>query len=189
MIAGIVILGGAEEARTRDRRSVVAVSDAAERFIDAAALARRFPKARIVFSGGSGELVAAAGDNAETAREALLAMGVEDARIVLERSSRNTAENAALTKALVRPADGERWLLVTSAWHMPRSVGCFRRVGWDIEPWPVDYRTSSWEDLFGTPPNAAEGLRQLDFTVREWIGLVAYYVTGRIDTLFPGPNR
>jgi len=113
----------------------------------------------------------------------------EDGRLILESKARDTWENAVNVKALVSPKTGERWLLVTSAWHMPRSVGVFRRVGFAIEPWPVDYRTADdWDALrlFDAP---ADGLKRLDTAMREWIGLVAYRATGRTDALFPAPER
>jgi uncharacterized SAM-binding protein YcdF (DUF218 family) len=105
--------------------------------------------------------------------------------LTLERQSRNTYENAVFSKAMVMPKQGERWLLVTSAYHMPRSVGLFRKAGFPIEPYPVDWRVSNISDfeIF-----AVQGLRRTDIAVREWVGLVTYRLRGRIDRLFPGPN-
>ena len=117
-----------------------------------------------------------------TAGRLMQALGVEAARIELEDKSRNTWENAAFTKALVQPKAGERWLLVTTAWHMPRAIGCFRAVGFPVEAWPVDYRLGprfSFEDDFIT------GIRQLNFIVREYIGLVGYAFTGKTSALLP----
>jgi len=85
----------------------------------------------------------------------------------------------------VRPAAGERWLLVTSAFHMPRAIGCFRAVGFDVIPWPVDYRTSGPGDAWRLFPRASEGLRRVDLAAKEWAGLLAYYVTGRSTALLP----
>ena len=97
-------------------------------------------------------------------------------------------ENAAKTKALVGPKPGERWLLVTSASHMPRAMGVFRKVGFPVEPWPVDYRTVGWSDALRLMESPAEGLRRLDLAVHEWMGLIAYRLTGRSDDVFPGPS-
>jgi len=91
-------------------------------------------------------------------------------------------------KALVQRKPGERWLLVTSAWHMPRSVGVFRKAGFPIEPWPVDYRTAGLWDALRPFEAPADGLKRLDTAVREWIGLVIYRITGRSDAVFPGPQ-
>ena len=106
-----------------------------------AALARSFPQARIVYSGGDASLLGNQPDEAQFALPLLESFGVARARIALERRSRNTYQNAAFSKELVKPKPGERWLLVTSAHHMPRAVGCFRRVGFDVEAYPVDWRT------------------------------------------------
>ena len=120
-------------------------------------------------------------------RQMLLGMGVEASRLTIEDRSRDTWENAVFTKAMVAPVAGERWLLVTSAWHMPRAMGVFRKAGFAVEPWPVDYRTTGWRDaatFFGSP---AEGLRRLDLVAKEYAGLVAYWLKGRSSALFPAP--
>ena len=97
-------------------------------------------------------------------------------------------ENAEFSKALVAPKAGERWLLVTSAFHMPRSVGLFRKAGFAVEPYPVDWRAGGRGDLVAISPIAVDGLERTDIAVREWIGLIAYWATGKIDELFPGPT-
>ncbi len=115
--------------------------------------------------------------------------GIARDRVTLETRSRNTAENAAFTKALVKPKPGERWLLVTSALHMPRAVGCFRRVGFPVEAYPVDWTTPPRLSLGRLLPSFAlsRGLRELDKAAHEWIGLLAYWVTGRTSSFLPGP--
>ena len=112
--------------------------------------------------------------------------GVARERVVLESRSRNTAENAAFTKELMKPKPGERWLLVTSAQHMPRAVGCFRRVGFAVEAYPVAWHTGMRISL--RPSDAmGGGLARTDFAIHEWIGLIAYWLTGRTSELLPGP--
>ena len=106
----------------------------------------------------------------------------------MERRSRNTQENAEFSKALAAPKTGERWLLVTSAYHMPRSVGLFRKAGFAVEPYPVDWRLRGAIDLLTFSIVATEGLGRVDTGVREWIGLVAYWVTGKTSEFFPGPE-
>ena len=115
-------------------------------------------------------------------------LGVGEDRVLLEREARDTWENAAKTKALVGSKPGERWLLVTSASHMPRAMGVFRKVGFPVEPWPVDYRTVGWSDALRLMESPAEGLRRLDLAVHEWMGLMAYRLTGRSDDVLPGPS-
>ncbi|MGE0851536.1 MAG: YdcF family protein [Hyphomicrobiaceae bacterium] len=189
-VSGIVVLGGAEDARIWKRRGIHAMNEAGERFTEAVALARRFPNARVVFTGGAVEILSEPSVGADAARTIFGDLGLrEDGRLIHESKARDTWENAVNVKALVSPKTGERWLLVTSAWHMPRSVGVFRRVGFAIEPWPVDYRTADdWDALrlFDAP---ADGLKRLDTAMREWIGLLAYRATGRTDALFPAPGR
>jgi uncharacterized SAM-binding protein YcdF (DUF218 family) len=106
--------------------------------------------------------------------------------VIFEDRSRNTYENAVLSKALAGPAEGERWLLVTSAAHMPRSVGVFRQAGWPVIAYPVDFRTSD-EIGFLQMPDAAQRWAELDQAIKSWVGLVAYWLTGRTSALFPAP--
>src|SRR4051812_25996313 len=138
---GIICLGGALDTVVSPARGEVALNEAAERMTVMAELARRFPNARIVFTGGSGRLVYHGSTGAELAARLFESFGIAKERIELEDKSRDTLENARFTKEMVKPKPGERWLLVTSAHHMPRSVGLFRSEGFPVEAYPVDYRT------------------------------------------------
>ncbi len=187
-VDGIVVLGGPEDARVSGARHAHALNEAAERLTETAALARRFPKAKIVFTSGSNDILSSPSIGADAGGLVLSDLGIGGRdRLILERRSRNTWQNAVYTKALVVPKPGERWLLVTSAAHMPRAMGVFRKAGFLVEPWPVDYRTAGPWDLLRPFDTPAEGLRRLDQATREWAGLVAYWLTGRSSALFPGP--
>jgi uncharacterized SAM-binding protein YcdF (DUF218 family) len=189
IVDGIVVLGGAEDPRVASSRHIHALNEAAERMTEAAALARRFPHARIVFTSGSVEIFSKPTIGADAGALVLEDLGISGAdRLILERQSRNTWQNAVYSKDLVDPKPGERWLLVTSAAHMPRAMGVFRKAGFPVEPWPVDYRTADAWDLVRLFASPAEGLRRLDQASREWVGLVGYWLTGRSDALFPGPQ-
>jgi uncharacterized SAM-binding protein YcdF (DUF218 family) len=186
---GIVVLGGSVDADLSAARGLAVVRGAADRVITAAALARRYPNARVIFSGGSGNLLSNDAREADYAASILESLGISRERLTMERRSRNTQENAEFSKAIAAPKPGERWLLVTSAFHMPRSVGLFRKAGFAVEPYPVDWRTGGRDDLLKFWSFAAEGLGSVDTGVREWMGLVAYRATGKIDELLPGPDR
>jgi uncharacterized SAM-binding protein YcdF (DUF218 family) len=187
-VAGIVVLGGAIETRLSAARDQLVVNDAGERHIAMADLARRYPQARLVFTGGSGSLKDGHVSEAEIVGRTADTLGLPRTRLILEDRSRNTHENAAFTADLVKPKPGERWLLVTSAWHMPRAVGCFRAAGFTVSPYPVDYRTAGRRDAFRFQGFASEGLQVLDLVVKEWIGLVAYRLAGYTDTWLPAPQ-
>ncbi len=187
-VDGIIVLGGSIDTSISTARGVTALNEAAERLSEGAALAKQFPGARLVFSGGSAEVFHRGETEAAGAKRLFARLGIAPERLVLEDRSRNTAENAAFTRDLVRQAPGERWLLVTSAFHMPRAIGCFRAVGFEVVPWPVDYRTSGGDDIWRFFPRASEGLRRVDLAAKEWAGLLAYYVTGRTSALLPGPH-
>ena len=186
-VDGIIVLGGAANALTTMDRGQIALNDAAERLTAFTALARRYPQARLVFSGGSGDPFAQQHREADLIPAFLREQGIEPGRLIIERDSRNTWENAVRSLELVRPAPWERWLLVTSSFHMPRAIGCFRRAGANLTPYPVDYRTARRFPLLRR--DSRDNVDLVTDAVREWIGLLAYRLTDRTPALFPGPEH
>lgn len=181
---GIIVLGGPIDPELSAAHGHPAVRNASDRIFSVVELARRYPNARIVFTGGSANLVSGDAREADYAATLLEQLGLAKERLILERNSRNTYENAVFTKALVTPKPGERWLLVTSAYHMPRSYGIFRKAGFAVEPYPVDWRVGT---LLTFDTLSADNLFRTDLAIREWIGLLAYRLAGRTDELLPGP--
>lgn len=184
---GIVVLGGALSPDISHARDTVALNEAAERMTVVAELARRYPDVRIIFSGGSGSVIFSERPEAEFALQLFETLGVARGRVVGENKSRNTVENAQFSRELAQPKPGERWLLVTSAYHLPRAVGIFRKAGFPVEAYPVDWRTRGAGDTLRPFPTMGEGLRRTDTAAREWIGLLAYWLSGHSAELFPGP--
>jgi len=184
---GIIVLGGAFDTLVSPARGVATLNEAAERLTALVTLARRYPQAKIVFSGGAPQVFYAGAREADLARDMLAEAGLDPERLVLESRSRNTFQNALLTKGILRPKASERWLLVTSAYHMPRAIGCFRRVGFPVTAYPVDYRTRGAADLLRPFDKVSEGLRRVDLAAREWVGLIVYWLTGRTSAFFPAP--
>lgn len=187
-VTGIVMLGGAAEPNISADRKTVALNDAAERITAVAALSRRYPQARIILSGGIGYLLGSR-DKTESAyaRDVLVSIGVPADRIEMEQKSRNTFENAVDSKALAKPKPTDVWLMVTSANHMPRAVGCFRKAGFPVTPYPVDYRTETPIRWMPTS-SIAKGLTAADKAVHEWVGLLAYHFAKGTE-LFPAPAQ
>ncbi len=182
-VDGIIVLGGA----IGFARGQVTFNEAGARMTTAMALAKEHPHARLVVTGGDGRLVGTGPSEAEGAQELFRLAGIEGERLTLEARSRNTRENALFTRELVQPKPGERWLLVTSAMHMPRAVGCFRAVGFAPEAYPVDYRTDGdRRDVFPFY-HMFNGMQLTDVATKEWIGLLAYRLTGYTPELLPGP--
>lgn len=184
-VAGIIVLGGGFEGGVNLARGGYELNASGDRMVEAAVLARRYPQARVVVTGGAGSLILDGEGDGDTAPRLLIALGVAPERLVLENRSRNTYENAVFTRELVEPREDETWLLVTSAFHMPRSVGLFRKAGFEVVPWPADYKTSGIETLGPAQDNVADSLQNLTIAMREWIGLIAYRLTGRIDSVLP----
>lgn len=185
---GIIVLGGAIEPDMSAAHGAPVFGPSIDRLIAAAALAQRYPNARIAFTGGNAGL-----DSSDPAREADFALpvfegfGFSKDRLIMERRSRNTEENAEFSKALLSPKVGERWLLVTSAYHMARAVGIFRKAGFLVEPYPVDWRMGGRDNLLRFSRFSVGGLGRVDTASREWLGLVAYWITGKTSEFFPGP--
>jgi uncharacterized SAM-binding protein YcdF (DUF218 family) len=183
-VDGIIVLGGAIDPVLSARHGMPSLNNDAERLTTFAWLARRYPAAKLVFTSGSGLLFDTQFREADIARQLFAELRLDTKRIVFERNSRNTYENAIFSKALVKPKPGETWILITSAWHMPRAVGIFRQAGWPVLPWPVAYRTGGAYDF-----EFADHIQLFDRAVHEWLGLLAYRLLGRTDALFPGPSR
>ncbi|HEY6023625.1 MAG TPA: YdcF family protein [Pseudolabrys sp.] len=183
---GIVVLGGAIAPRLSKDYGEPVISGDAGRIIAMAKLARNYPNARIVYSGGDASLFGNEPRETEFVYPLLDSFGVPRSRVALEARSRNTAENAVYTKELVNPKPGERWLLVTSAQHMPRAIGCFRKAGFVIEAYPVGWQgRRAFEPSLGRV--LAKGLARLDAAAYEWIGLISYWLTGKTSELLPSP--
>jgi uncharacterized SAM-binding protein YcdF (DUF218 family) len=185
---GIVVLGGPIDADLSVSHDAPVIRSAADRIVGAAGLARRYPNARIVFTGGSPNLFSNDAREADYAILVFESLGIDKSRLIMERRSRNTLENALFSKELAAPKPGERWLLVTSAYHMPRSVGLFRHAGFAVEPCPVDWRVGkTWPEALFFSPVVGDGVLRTDTAVREWMGLLAYWITGKTGAFFPGP--
>lgn len=186
-IDGIVVLGGGFEGGVNLARGGYELNSSGDRFVEAAILAARHPEAKVVVTGGTGNLILEGEGDGVTAPRLLTALGVATGRLMLESQSRNTYENAVFTKNMVNAKPGETWVLITSAFHMPRSVGLFRKAGFDVVPWPSDYRTSGKESAGISRDNPLDSLQNMSIALREWIGLLAYWMAGRTDQLLPSP--
>lgn len=186
-VDGIIVLGGGFEGGVNLARGGYELNASGDRFVEAAILARLHPEAKVVVTGGTGTLMLDGEADGVTAPRLLNALGVAPERLVLESRSRNTYENAVFTKEMVGAKPSETWLLITSAFHMPRSVGIFRKAGFNVVPWPVDYRTSGQEIIGLAQDNPQDSLQNMTIAMREWVGLFAYWMTSRIDQMLPAP--
>tara|TARA_R110002049_G_scaffold29552_9_gene100416 strand:- start:287 stop:1108 length:822 start_codon:yes stop_codon:yes gene_type:complete len=187
-VDGIIVLGGGEKLKQSLSWHTQELGDAGDRFIGAAVLAKHYPDAAIIYSGGSNLLrPVQKGKNGQNevdiAQTVLTAIGISKDRLIIESQSRNTAENFVFLKRILPKPNGT-YLLVTSAFHMPRSVGVARQQGINVIPYPVDYMTNKHEfrqwdfDFIGH-------LQILDLAWHEWLGLTAYYWTGKISEWLP----
>jgi len=177
-VDGVVVLGGGEQVGLSYAWQQPALGEGGERITTMVQLAKAYPNAPVVFTGGSGRMVQQGTTGAQVARQFAVALGLPPERISLESQSRNTLENALLSKALIAPAQGEHWLLVTSAFHMPRSLAVFCKVGWPMQAYAVDYRAQKG-NLMRLDWGFSKHLVNLNLAFKEWLGLAAYKLTGK----------
>jgi uncharacterized SAM-binding protein YcdF (DUF218 family) len=183
---GIVVLGGAIASELSREHGEPVVGGDGSRIVAMARLARAYPSARIVYSGGDASLSGDLPPESDFVYPLLDNFGIPRARVTLETRSRNTFENATYVKELINPKPGERWLLVTSAQHMPRAIGCFRKAGFAVEAYPVGWRTRRTAGPIWSR-SLSNGLASLDTGAYEWLGLISYRVTGKTTELLPSP--
>ena len=187
-VDGIIVLGGAVDEVVSAGRGFLSVNAEAERLMAPDSLLRLYPNARLIFSGGSGSIFPGPFKESDKVRSFWRDAIVDRGQVLYEEASRNTFENALLTKDLVHPKPGEKWLLVTSAAHMPRSIGLFRKADFDVIPYPVAFKSTGKDGQWYVPRTAGAALGHIETAVHEYVGLWIYYQTGRIDDLFPGPE-
>jgi uncharacterized SAM-binding protein YcdF (DUF218 family) len=181
----IIMLGGGVEAEVIAARGGFEMNQAGDRFIETLRLAREFPAARILVSGGDGSFSGNYEGDAVVATRFFEAFDVPADRLIRETDSRTTFENVENTKALLTANGLDRCLLITSAFHMPRSVGLFRKLGLDVLPWPTDFRTTGRASLALDFTQPSTNSQLMTTALREWTGLLVYYIAGRTHALFP----
>ena len=186
---GIVVLGGAINGPVSEARGQTVFNEGGERVTEAVILAKRFPQARIVYTSGTNSMAAGNSTEALQARKFMSQMGIAAERVTIEDKARNTDENARYTAAIVDPKPSQTWLVVTSAFHMPRAMGVFEKVGFNAVAYPVSFYTRGrWGPDLRLSFKSGRNLRVFETALHEWIGLAAYWASGRIDHLFPGPG-
>lgn len=185
---GIIVLGGALSPDKSAAWNQVEMNEASERISNFLYLANLYPGAQLVFTGGSGSVTQQEFKEADYAQLLFEQLGVTERALLFESESRNTMENASNSKALVQPTPNQSWILITSAFHMPRAVAIFCQQDWPVHPYPVDHYSEKgnlWRVEFAFSDN----LSVLRRAVREWVGLVAYRVTGRTDRFLAGDDN
>ncbi len=181
---GIIVLGGFIDTHASDTWEQIQTNEAAERLLAFQALARQYPEAKLAFTGGIGSLDRSSSNEADNIPPLMTSLGLADRAVHLESQSRNTYENVIYSKEMLAPRPTEQWLLITSAAHMPRAVGIFCEQRWPVLPYPVDFR-SDRERMLRLELRFAEHLLTLRQASREWLGLVAYYLTGKTAQFLP----
>jgi len=185
-IDGILVLGGAVEPALSQSYGETVFNSAVARVLGGIALARRHPEAKLVLIGGEGGFVPVGLPESRATLGFVVEQGIVPERVVLEERSRSTHENAVLAKESIRPGPNETWILVTSAYHMPRAVASFDAAGWPVIPYPVDYKIDPQTGLRANF-SLLDGLSASTLAGKEWAGLLGYRLMGWTRELFPAP--
>lgn len=186
-VDGVIVLGGGIDVWASAASGMLSLNVAGPRLIAMGDLAHRYPQAKIIYSGGYGALAGDAISESAILEKHLTEFGLEANRVTFEGRSRNTVENAVFTRELLNGVPEGRWLLVTSAFHMPRAMGLFRHAGFRLVACPVGYLTARGvaASFFGS--EASHRLALVDLASREWLGLATAWLLGQSDQLFPVP--
>lgn len=179
-ISGILVLGGGMEIGASKISGLPEVNDGADRILAGLTLARRYPDAKLVFSGGSGALINQDLRESGVLKQLLANIGFPAQHVLYEDASRNTFENIRNSKNMLSPGAQEQWILVTSAYHMKRSLAVSRHLGWNLLPYPVDYQTSGHYVLWPERYDVLQSLYLSELALREWVGVLAYRMTGKL---------
>ena len=186
-VDGILVLGGAVDPRVSLAYGETVFNSSVSRVLGGVALARHHPEAKLVLVGGEGEFFPVGFAEARATKNFALEEGIAPTRLIIEERSRSTHENAVLAKEMIRPETGQNWVLVTSAFHMPRAVAAFRAVDWPVIPYPVDFKVDPRTGLRANF-NLLDGLGATTLAGKEWAGLVGYRLLGWTRELFPAPS-
>lgn len=175
-VDGVVVLGGGELVELSDLYAQPQLNDRGDRLTTFLLLAGRYPEARLIHSGRR---------ESKAAKELILGLGVSSDRVFFDGESSDTCESASVLSRRIAPKPDDTWLLVTSAFHMPRAMACFRASGWDLVAYPADFRTGQTPFHF----DLADNLESLDLAAHEWLGLMYYRVRGRTHEWFPAAGE
>jgi len=184
-VDGIIVLGGSYDTVSHAYESTIVLEEDTEPMAVLVDLARRYPQARIIFSGGTDPSWGPGPSEAAIVKQYFVSFGISAERISIEERSQTTEENARFTANLIKPTPQSRWLLVTSAYHMPRAMGAFRKAGFNVIAFPAGSRTHGWREMWYPASTATDNLRRLDIAIHEWLGLLVYRLRGYSSEWFP----
>lgn len=185
-IDGIMALAGAENIYHSFIWNQTELNASSERLIAFMQLIKQYPDLEHMFVGGTGSLTRQEYKSTTIAKKLFEEFGINTRNMLFEHDSKNTYENAVYSYNLAKPKEEEKWLLITSASHMPRAVGVFRKAGWNVIAYPVDH-TVLKTDNFHFNFNFSGNLKKLTHASRAWVGLAMYYLTGKTNELLPAP--
>lgn len=177
---GIIVLGGGISLPQSVKQQSMQLNADGDRIAQMLALMSQFPSLPVIYTGGSGEITIPDRHAIDYLRQYLDRLDISTDRITFETRAKNTYQNAKFSHDLINPSPGQQWGLVTSAYHMPRAASVFDHLGWNVIPLPVDFK-ASYRPSFAIAFDFAENLSLLDVAIHEYLGILSYRLTGRIE--------
>jgi len=181
-VDGLLILGGATNPSLSDEFNQINLNGSVERLVESITLIRKYKDAKIIFAGGSGSIKKPEMDHARIAKQFFMQIGLKTDKVIFENKSRNTYENILFSKYIAKPKKNEKWIVITSARHMNRTIFIGEKNDWILTPYAVDYLQSK-TFKFNPNFNLLNNLSKLQHGSHEWIGLIAYYLMGRTSRI------
>ena len=179
-VDGILILGGASNPLLFKEFDQISLNGSAERLVESVMIIRKFEKAKVIFSGGSGIVNRSDLGHSQVAKLFYKKIGADISKIFFEDKSRNTHENIIYSKKIAKPKKNENWLLITSAFHMKRALLIAEKNNWKLIPYAVDFKNVKEFKLIPNL-NLLSNLNSFQSGLHEWLGLVSYYLMGRTE--------
>ena len=179
-IDGILILGGSTNPLLSSQYNQIIFQDSVERLFESQRIIKKFPDAKVIYSGGSGRVFNNNYKETDDAKEFFIINDININRIIFEDSSRNTYENIIYSHNLAQTISNEKWLLITSAFHLKRSIYVAKKIGWKLTPYPTDFKVSK-KFIFNFSIDFFSNLSSFHLASHEWIGIYYYYFTNKLD--------
>ena len=182
-IDGLLILGGSTDPYLSHIYNQIIFMGSAERLFESTRIIKQFPNAKVIFSGGSNKLINNNYTESDNAKQFFNEMDISQNKIIYENKSRNTFENIFLSKQISNYKKGEVWIVISSAYHLNRAILVAEKLDWKLLPYATDFQQPKKINFFPNF-NLFSNLAAIQLASHEWVGLIAYYLMGRISKIY-----
>lgn len=175
----VIVLSGMTRSMINPTIKTVEFTDAVDRLLVGISRVKEGKAETIIISGGDGSLSQENPSEAVLLKSFAVKWGLEERRIIIDATSKNTYENALHSAEIIKRQGFKKNLLITSAFHMVRARGCFRAAGVSVDVLPVDYRVADVAGDFRDFIPSAPALEQSGLFIHELVGILVYGITNK----------